>query len=246
MSFASLAGLFFSHQIYPTKDLLGTFVSNDVANLLIGLPALLVSITLARKRQLIGQLFWPGALFYIFYNYAVYSLSMPISAWYVIYPLLAVGSLITIILLLRNVQGLQIKSHLEGKIHEKITGGLLVAMGTLFFFRATGQLFSILAHKTTLVQTDLALQIADLLVTPVWIVSGILLWRHHHFGYKITPAALFQAALLFIALLIFMLLQPLLTSVDFVAADFLVILVMSLIVIVPLVLVIHKTGQMKI
>ena len=62
---------------YPTKDLMRSFLPNDVVNLAVGLPALLVSMWLARRGALLGLLFWPGALFYLLYNYLVPTLSLP-------------------------------------------------------------------------------------------------------------------------------------------------------------------------
>jgi hypothetical protein len=54
---ASLAGLLFPQVLYPSEDLRHAFVPNDVINLLIGLPILLVSITLARREKLTGTPF---------------------------------------------------------------------------------------------------------------------------------------------------------------------------------------------
>jgi hypothetical protein len=51
---ASVAGLMYRTIIYPTDELLRTFVSNDVVNLFIGLPILLGSMWLARRGKLIG------------------------------------------------------------------------------------------------------------------------------------------------------------------------------------------------
>ena len=49
MAAASVAGLLYRTDIYPTEELLRTFVSNDVVNLFIGLPILLGSMWLARR-----------------------------------------------------------------------------------------------------------------------------------------------------------------------------------------------------
>jgi len=80
MAAASVAGLMYRTTIYPTDELLRTFVSNDVVNLFIGLPILLGSMWLARRGQLLGLLCWPGALFFVLYNYIVYVFAMH-STW---------------------------------------------------------------------------------------------------------------------------------------------------------------------
>ena len=60
MAVASVAGLLRRTAIYPTDELLRSFVPNDVVNTLIGLPILLGSMWLARRGKLIGLLFWSG------------------------------------------------------------------------------------------------------------------------------------------------------------------------------------------
>ncbi len=74
---------------------------------------------------------------------------------------------------------------------------------------------------------------ADLLVTPVWVIGGILLWRRQAFGYVLGTGLLFQASMLFVGLLGFFVLQPQLAGTPFRAADFAVILVMGLVCFVP-------------
>ena len=72
MTTVSLGGLLVPTFFYPTIELIQTFVPNDVVNLLLGLPILLGSMWLTRHGKLIGLLFWPGALWYIVYNYIAF------------------------------------------------------------------------------------------------------------------------------------------------------------------------------
>lgn len=75
----SVAGLLFWTDVYPTDELLESFVPTDVVNLFIGLPILLVSMGLAWRGRLIGLLLWPGALFFVLYTYLIYTLAMPLN-----------------------------------------------------------------------------------------------------------------------------------------------------------------------
>ncbi len=76
---ASIAGLLYHADMYPTEDLLRSFVPNDVVNLFIGLPILLTSMWPAWLGKWIGLLCWPGALFSVFYNYTAYVFAMPLN-----------------------------------------------------------------------------------------------------------------------------------------------------------------------
>ena len=76
MTVASVAGLFARASIYPTEELVQSFVPNDVVNLFIGLPILLGSMYLAWHGKLVGLLCWPGALFFVTYTYLAYVFAM--------------------------------------------------------------------------------------------------------------------------------------------------------------------------
>jgi hypothetical protein len=233
MAAASIAGLVDTSAIYPTEELVRAFVPNDVTNLFIGLPILLGSMWLARRGRWLGLLCWPGALFYVLYNYLVYVLAMPFGAAFLLHLALVTVSVYALIGLLASMDGRAIQQRLTGAVPERAAGGILAGLGLLFFVRLIGVLLNALTHQTVLANTDLALHISDFLTTPAWVIGGALLWRRKEFGYVIGLGLLFQASMLFIALIVFLLLQPLLTAAPLAVTDIVVILVMGLICFIP-------------
>lgn len=228
MAVASLAGLLFPSAVYPTEALRHAFVSNDVVNLFIGLPSLLGSVWLARRGRWIGLLFWPGALFYVTYNYIAYTLAAPPSAQSVLYLALVALSVYAIWQWLSGLDSQAIRERLAGAVPARFAGGVLVGLGALFFVRGIGQLV-----QAAVAGPELAVVVADLLTTPFWIVGGVLLWRQLSLGYVTGAGLLFQASMLFVALLVFFILQPLLAAVPFPVEDFVVVFVMGLICFIP-------------
>jgi len=97
-------------------------------------------------------------------------------------------------------------------------------------------LVSALINQTLPARTQVALHIADLIITPAWVMGGIWLWRHRALGYVTGAGLLFSASMLFIGLLVFFVLQPFLTATPFPLADFVVIFVMGLVCFIPFVL----------
>lgn len=95
MSAASVAGLLYRAGVYPTDESLRTFLPNDVVNLFVGVPIVLGSMWLARRGGLIGLLLWPGALFFVLYNYIVYVFAMPLNASFVLHLALVASSAYT-------------------------------------------------------------------------------------------------------------------------------------------------------
>jgi len=233
MTIASIAGLISRGTIYPTEELIQSFVPNDVVNLFIGLPILLSSMWLTRRGKLIGPLFWMGALFFVFYNYIGYVFAAPLTWTFILYLLLAVLSSYTFISLIASINGENVSQGLNGAVPEKFAGSVLVGLGLLFMLRVIGVLAGAIFSDTDLPRTELAVNIADFFISPAWIIGGIQLWRRQAFGYVTGLGLLFQGSMLFVALIIFLLLQPLLTSAPFAIVDVIVVFVMGLICFTP-------------
>ncbi|MDA3937354.1 MAG: hypothetical protein PF636_10985 [Actinomycetota bacterium] len=93
---------------------------------------------------------------------------------------------------------------------------------------------SALIGGAPIIRTELALHIADAMISPVWVVGGVLLWRRKAFGYVAGLGLLFQASMLFVGLIIVLLIQPLMTTASFAPIDILVVFAMSIICFIPL------------
>lgn len=242
---ASTAGIFLRNVIYPSQELIKSFVANDVANLLIGLPALIGSIIAVRRGSLIGLLCLPGAWLYIFYNYLIYSLTMPIKSIYPVYPLLVILSFSVFTLFLRSLSSKSIKLYLDNSIPVKRVGGFIIGLGSLFLLRASSIIVSSLVTHSMLPKSDLAVNIADLLITPVWIIIGVLLWKRHHLGFGFGLGILFQANSLFFGLILFLILQPLFSSSPIAISDLVVIIAMALVALSPFLLFLRGIKKRK-
>jgi hypothetical protein len=233
MAAASIAGLLYPMTVYPTDELLQSFLANDVANLLIGLPMLLASMWLTRRGKLIGLLFWPGALFFVLYNYIIYVFAMPLNLAFVLHLVLLMLSVYTLIGLLTSIDGNVVQQRLSGAVPERLAGGVLAGLGLLIFLLVIGAIVNALINHTPIAETELALHTADFLIAPTWIVCGLLLWQRRAFGYVAGLGLLFQASMLFIGLIIVLLLQPFMTAAPFSLVDVVVTFVMGMVCFIP-------------
>jgi len=233
MTVASVAGLLYPTRLYPTDELRQSFVANDVVNLFIGLPILLGSMWLARRGKLIGLLLWPGALFYVPYNYLVYTFALPLNVGLLLSLVLLTLSTYTTIGLVAGIDGKEVQRRLSGVVPERLAGGILAGLGIAFSLLAIGTIVNHLISKTPLAGPELALQVSDFIVSPAWVIGGILLWRRKPLGYVTGAGLLFQASMLFIGLIVFLLLQPLLTAAPFALVDIVVTFILGLICFVP-------------
>jgi hypothetical protein len=233
MAVASVAGLLYPAQLYPTEELRQAFVPNDVVNLVIGLPILFGSMWLARRGKLTGLLFWPGALFYVLYNSVVYAFGLPLNLGFLLSLVLLTLSAYTMIGLVASVDGKRVRAQLTGVVPERLAGGILTGLGAMFSLRVIAVLVQALVSQTPIAEAERALHVADLVISPALVVGGVLLWRREPLGYVAGMGLLFQASMLFIGLIAVLLLQPLLTAAPFLPVDTIIVFVIGLVCFVP-------------
>jgi hypothetical protein len=174
-----------------------------------------------------------AALFFVLYNYIVYVFAMPLSLAFLAHLALVMLSVYTLIGLLTSIDGKGVQQQLTGAVPERLAGGVLAGLGLLFFLLVIGAIVQALISQTALAETELALHVADFLITPAWVVCGVLLWQRKAFGYVAGLGLLFQASMLFIGLIIVLLLQPFLTAAPFNLVDVVVVFAMGLICFIP-------------
>ncbi len=234
MSALSLAGLFFPTSLYPTVDLRNSSIPTDVINLVIGLPILLIAMILAQRGMLIGLLFWPGMLLFVAYHAIAFAAGVPFTWQFFLYLVLAVMSVYTLVRLLAGLDTSAIRQRLQGKVHERVSGGALVGLGLLF----AGLVVQIVTDPAA-APSQVATGVADLTIIPLLLTGGILLWRRHAWGYVAGAGLLFMMSMLFVGLLVFFILQPFVAGVSFPLDDFVAIAGMSVFCFVPFGLFLH-------
>ena len=233
MTVLSVASLLFPDSLYTTEELRQAYLANDAVNLLIGLPILLGTVWLTRRGKLIGLLCWPGALLYTFYNYIAYVFGMPFSGFTLAFILLVLLSAYPAFSLLKNIDWERLKTQLAGSVSERFSGGALVFFGVGFFFLAAGVITGANADEATTSMTEVGVAIADIVLSMLLFVGGILLFRRKALGYASGMGLLFAASALFVGVILVVLFQPLLTNAPFVLEDVIVLSGMTLISFIP-------------
>jgi len=215
MTVASAVGLISGPSIYagPDAKLLPLFIGQDALNIFVGLPVLLGSMWLAHRGSLIGLLLWPGALFYVLYDYGYYALGAPFNWFFVPYLVLVAVSAYAMIAVVVSIDGGAVRDRLAGTVRARSIGGFLGAVAVLFMALWTAMSVSALAGGTSLDPVARTVTIMDLTVQlPALLLGGVLLWRRHSFGYVVAPGLLLQAAAYLIGLSIITVLQEVLIA----------------------------------
>jgi hypothetical protein len=233
MALVSLAGLLFPDRFYPTAELRSSFLANEVVNLLIGLPILVLSMWRARRGHLDGLLLWPGALLYVLYNYIAYAIGMPLTWLSLVYVALVSLSGYVIFDLSRKIDQHSLQGQLGGFRLIKLSGWILILLGSLFLLRALGMLVVTQMNQFSMPMTEIGVLVADMVLSSLWIAGGILLIMRKPLGIASGLGLLFSASALFIALVIYLLLGPVLTGIPLNPGDILVVIVMGMVCFIP-------------
>jgi len=230
---ASVTSLIFRSVAYPSDQFIQAFLPNDVVNLVIGVPILIAAMWLTQKRRLTGLMLWPGALFYVLYNYLAYLFALPFNVIFMPNLVLVALSTYTLIGFVANIDGTEVKQRLSGLVPEKLSGSIILGFGIIYLIRVCAIAIGANIDGSEITATELAPMISDFIVCPAWIIGGIFLWRKQALGYVSGLGLLFQASMLFIALIIYMLIQPSLTGASTSIFDVILVFIMGLICFIP-------------
>lgn len=233
MGVISLWGLIVPGSLYPSQVLVQSYRVNDAINLLVGLPALLISLWLVRRGRLIGLLFWPGALLYVLYNYLAYIFGIPFRWVSLNFVALVLLSAVLLVDLLRQIDHSAVQTRLSDKVPVRLAGWLLIIFGVGFFLRAVGPVLGALVDNTSLPVSEAGVLVADLVCSLLWAAAGLSLVRRRPFGYGSSLGFLYALSMLFLGLILLLLLQPVMTPAPFDLGSLVVILVMSLVCFIP-------------
>jgi hypothetical protein len=236
MGLMSLLGLLFPERLYTTEPIFQSYYPNDAINLLLGLTILLCSMWLTNRGRLVGLLFWPGALLFIIYNYIAYVIGRPIDIFTAAHFALVLISAYTLFDLVRRIDSNIVKDQLAGAVTEKLAGWFLLLFGVLFILRAINIFVGARLNQTVLPPTEIGVSIADIVISILWIIGGILLLRTKPLGYTMGLGLLFAASMLFVGLIVLLIIQPALTAVPFSPIDIVVVAAMGLILSIPFIL----------
>jgi len=233
MAVMSVWGLVAPHSLYPSQILVQSYQVNDAVNLLVGLPALALSLGWVRRGRLIGLLFWPGALLYVLYNYLAYVFGLPFHWFSLNFLALVLLSAALLVDLLRHIDHPAVQTTLSGKVPVRLAGWLLMVFGVGFFLRAVGPVLGALVDKTSLPVSEAGVLVADLICSLLWAAAGLFLVRRKPFGYGSSLGFLYALSMLFLGLILLMLLQPVMTAAPLDLGGLVVIVVMSLVCLIP-------------
>ncbi len=232
----SIAGLIWRNAIYPASDLYNSFLPNDFINLFFGVPILVISILLARNNNRLGLIGWAGSLLFVLYNDIAYLFAVRQTYSLIVNAVIIALCITVLALMMTSLDSLHLVFAAPPIHRPRVYGVVLIGMGLAFMARALMNIINVVTGNAILPPPEIAVNIADAVVCPLWIISGIFLFTKTKAGYIAGFISYFHGSMLFIALMIFLVIQPILCHTEFIIVDLLVIAIMSLVFLIPCIL----------
>lgn len=245
---SSLQGILFPEIIYKTSILTESLRPNDFLNIVLGVPLLSVVLFNLTGKKIHTLLQLTGGLLYIFYNYIAYIFLIPFSYASLFYYAIVALCIYTGAGILLTLKNNPVDIHLSGKSYSRAAGIILLLFGTIFTIRAGILIIGHFLGDEPDLSVQTAVAIADILISPLWVLTGILIIMKKLSGYLLSTGVLIQGVFLFAGLLFFFILQNILGYKDFPVADFTAVFLMFLVFTIPAALhgkAIHKAITLK-
>lgn len=172
-------------------------LAQDVANLGLASPALLVLATLALRGSLRAYLVWLGVVTFTVYNYVIYAFSIPFGPLFLLWVTVLGLCLYALIGGVASTDHAAVEASYTGRRPTRVVGWLLIVTGVLFAaLWLSEDLPALLAGRTPQSVIDMALptnpvHILDLaFFLPAAIATGVMILKARPLAYTAAPSML--------------------------------------------------------
>lgn len=187
---ASLAGLLGDGTYAAeTTSWAAQAVGQDVANVMVAYPALLVLAWLAHRGSVRAYMAWLGVLAYSAYSYLLYAGFLHFSGWFLVYVAVFGLSLYTLVAGLTSLRPTALPAAFPDHVRARWAGRLLVMLGVLFAAVWLSEIVpaALVGRSPSAAEAGLVTNPVHLLdlgiVLPAMVLTGVLLVRRRPVGY---------------------------------------------------------------
>jgi hypothetical protein len=194
----SYAGLFIPDTYArETANWAAQAVAQDIIDLFLIIPFLLITSWLAFKKSRIALLFWGGVLIYLIYTFVLYCFAVHFNQLFVVYCLVLGLSFYAFLYFLLSQIKDPIASWFSDKVPVKTVGIYLMILSGLFYLLWLSEILPAIFSNTTpatIIETGLLVNPVHALdlsvVLPGFMIVGILLLKKNPLGLLLAPAVL--------------------------------------------------------
>lgn len=195
---ASIAGVFIDRPYAnETPNWEGQAIGQDLVNLAVAYPALLILAVVAKRGSLSSFLAWTGVLAYSVYTFAIYSFAINFGPLFLVYVTVFGLSAYALFGGLVSLDADWVKAQFSKQTPRRPTAILLIMIGIMFYLLWLSEILPATLSDgvpPSLRDAGLAtnpVYVLDMaLLLPAAILSGVLLLRSRPFGFILAPVIL--------------------------------------------------------
>jgi hypothetical protein len=204
MLLQSSLGLLYRHHYRDVEWIAATWLGNDWITLVVALPLLAVGAVLARRGSPRGQLLWLGTLGYALYNYFYYLLGAALNVFFPLYLGAVIAAALALILALSSTAAVTVARRFNAGTPVRLIGGYFAFVGISLasIWLAVWGAY-VFTGRPTPVETEAFKLVAALdtvLMVPLLVIGGGLLWRRQAWGYVVSAIGGVQGSLYLLVL----------------------------------------------
>lgn len=182
-------------------------IGQDIVNLFIISPLLLITSFLAYKKNNAAMLIWSGAIFYLIYSYVIYTFSIHFNSLFIVYCFILGLSFYSFMYFILSQISEQVIDWYSSNIHIKTISVFLIVIAILFYFLWLSEIIPALIknkipksiNENGLITNPV--HVLDLsVVLPGLLVTAIFLLKKKLLGFLLTPAMLMFCILMSLAI----------------------------------------------
>ncbi len=196
--FVSTIGLFFPNvYLKETPNWTAQAVGQDIFDLFLVVPFLLITAVFIRMKRRTGLLLWSGAIFYLIYSFVIYSFAVHFNHLFILYCLILGLSFYSFMYFLVSQIKQPIADWFDNKVPTKGIGIYLIAIACVFYLLWLSEIVPAMIAGATprnIIEMGLLtnpVHALDLsIVLPGIIIVGALLLRRKPLGLLLAPTVL--------------------------------------------------------
>ena len=205
---ASYAGIFVESTYARETTLYASQgIGQDIVNLFIVVPILLISSFYASRKSKPGLLVWSGAIFYLAYSYTIYSFGLHFNQLFILYCAILGLSFYSFVYFILSAHKVNTAELFSDKISTRSTGVFLIVIAVLFYFIWLSELIPSINQNVTpksVIESGLLINpvhVLDLAIClPALLLTGIALIKKRSIGFLLAPAMLIFCIFMAIAI----------------------------------------------
>ena len=182
-------------------------IGQDLVNLFIVVPILLVAAFFAYRKNKLGLLVWSGAIFYLAYSYTIYSFGLHFNNFFLAYCAILGLSFYSILYFMISSLKEDVSKWFSTNVSTKSTGIFLIVIAILFYFIWLSEIIPAIhinATPKSVTESGLLINpvhVLDIAIClPALIITGIALIKKKNIGLLLAPTLMIFCIFMAIAI----------------------------------------------